>query len=539
MSLLSGFEFYNNCDKNDIFVLMSDRQDKYKVGLNNFKNFNEKDGLNFVEIKNSYKYIYQKFDIFTHYRIVNIPIGANIYSKKDRFIADKLILSEKNWIYNLPSWNDMNYCINAVNYKKELFVFTKNQNHQMCIDAVKFDGDLLKYVINQTNEICREAIQNYGFAFRYVKEKTVDLCLEAVNKNGCTLCYIKEQTPEICLAAVSNDGLSLRHVIEQTYEISKKAIENDSRAIQFVKNQTIELCELSLKMKGFNYTHIKNKTPELAKLALTQDGSLLYDIKNPTEEMYLIALKQKGNSLRYVTNQNENLCSIAINQNGFSIKYVKDKQLQAKLLDCALNNIKSKYEIYSLFIQEYLKVIMKSSDEQRQWIFEKNSLNDLRHIIKLQQNLRDEIFFDICDDKEFDKLYSFFEYYNINYSEKSFQVSIQVNSFDPKLQDLIDILVFQDIDLLFNFILGNIESIKKESIKFMLENNFNNIFQYLEKQKGRIIYHNYKDDEINNDYTIRNKYIDGNLNSEKVIFKNNISFSFDLFNSFLEERIKL
>lgn len=225
--------------------------------------------------------------------VVEIPNDARVYIEKDKFKADKIILSEVLNFKRVPVifWIDMlQYDGTALEY-----ILAENQTEDVCKMAVRQNGLALQYVrIEQTELMCMIAVQQNNYALKFVKNKTPAVCLVAVRENGNALrmCDGKAQTDEVCKAAVMKDGHALRHVISQTDEICMLAVQQSGLALFYVKFQTYELCRAAVQEDGLALKYVEKQTNELCALAVSNDGMALQYVKKQTPEIKRLALKQ-------------------------------------------------------------------------------------------------------------------------------------------------------------------------------------------------------------------------------------------------------
>jgi hypothetical protein len=284
--LLSGKEFNKIYSPTKFFKLtiQSELHNGYqfKTGLNqDTKRFNptgscQAGGIYFCSYDMIPKWINYNNKICVYYREVHIPDNAQVYIELDKFKADILVLSEKQYIWD-------------------------NQ-------------DLIKKII--------ESIPLY---IQCVDIQTEELCKLAISKDASALAFIKNQSDEICMMAILRSTVSLQYVKNQTNGICKIAIMIDSDVLQYVKDQTDELCELALRRKGSMLRFVKIQTEKLCKIAVASDGHALEFVKNQTDEICKIAVEQNAYALRYVINQTEELCKIAVAKDGQVLRYVNNE----------------------------------------------------------------------------------------------------------------------------------------------------------------------------------------------------------------------
>lgn len=210
----------------------------YNVGLNtDYIPFNPFDicsqgGLYFCEESKCHLYW---TDYGKKVSLVVIPDDARVYIEKDKFKADKFILTE------IIDFCDMcdKFWFNIAQNDGKALKYIKNLSNTLTDEiyriAVQKDGKSLKYVKNQTEEICKLAIQQDSRSLVYVKEQSDEICKLAVSKNGYTLSIVENQTEDICCLAVQQSGMALKYVKNQTKKICDLAVSQNVCASYFVK----------------------------------------------------------------------------------------------------------------------------------------------------------------------------------------------------------------------------------------------------------------------------------------------------------------
>ena len=187
---------------------------------------------------------------------VTLSDDAKVYVEKDKFKADKIIISN---IRSLDKFfSDFNYPkLHAVKLNGKILKYFKKQTEDICLEAVRQDGFALKYVKNQTEEICLEAVKQNSYTIPFVKKQTEKICLEAVKQAQHILKYVEKPNKEICLEAVREDGYNLRHVENQTEEICIEAVKQNGYVLKFVKNQTPKIYLEAVKQNPVAERHIR------------------------------------------------------------------------------------------------------------------------------------------------------------------------------------------------------------------------------------------------------------------------------------------
>jgi hypothetical protein len=205
-------------------------------------------GLYFCEIYKLLQWINLGYNKMIYCRYVTITDDAQVYVEKDKFKADKFILSERIKVEDIDVWENEDYCRFAVkNYDYALKYIKPSTNyHQFCITSVKKNWDSVKYVNNSKidaadlKKIYIEAVKRNANSLQYIKTKTFELCMHAVTKQGISLHYMdeKDYTEDdwytIVMAAVENNGFALQYVNRQTVEICKAAFKQDKKSFEHV-----------------------------------------------------------------------------------------------------------------------------------------------------------------------------------------------------------------------------------------------------------------------------------------------------------------
>ena len=198
-------------------------------------------GIYFCLLEKIHIWLNYNDDQMIYARVVTIPDDALVWVEREKFKADRIILSERQKIVDLEQWKDPVFCL----------------------EAVKQDGLALQYVLEQTPELCLEAVKQHSWALQYVKEQTPQLCLEAVKQDGWALQFVKQQTPELCLEAVRRNGSALQYVLEQTPELCLEAVKQNCWALKLVEQQTPEVCLEAVRRDGYALQYVLEQTPEL------------------------------------------------------------------------------------------------------------------------------------------------------------------------------------------------------------------------------------------------------------------------------------
>ena len=161
--LFSGHAF-NRIYKDQILVKLTNSLEnhngyRFKTGLNiDSIPFNpdgecQPGGIYFCQLEDLHLWLNYSDSPIVFVRFVTIPDDALIYTEKNKFKADRLILGNRMKIGDLKVWKDLEYCL----------------------AAVKHNGLALRFVKQQTQEICMAAVFNDHRALPFVNKKYLDL----------------------------------------------------------------------------------------------------------------------------------------------------------------------------------------------------------------------------------------------------------------------------------------------------------------------------------------------------------------------------
>ena len=181
-------------------------------------------GIYFCELEKSAMWLQYNYQTMYYYRLVSFPDDAQIYEKRDKYKADKLVLSERTKISNLNMWEDHEYCLLACKWNGLALQYVKNQTEELCLQACKSNGLALQYVNNRTEELCLIACKSNGLALQYVNNQTEELCLIACKQHSFALKYVREQTPKLCMQAYKQVGYVLKCVDEKNRKICMETV---------------------------------------------------------------------------------------------------------------------------------------------------------------------------------------------------------------------------------------------------------------------------------------------------------------------------
>lgn len=286
---LSGSDF-NRIYKNYKFVKLTNKEEnhnnfQFQDGLNidnipfNPNGSCSKGGIYFIEEQNIGKWTQYGTYIMYYVRDVIIPNDAKVYVEKDKFKADKLILSVRM----------------SLNKKYTLIRLKKNGYELARISNSIKDKDM-----------CMIAICENNYAIMYVPKSILDkdIYLEA------TTCFSYDSSYNITMLAICINGLILEHVPEELKDrkICINALKENGNALQFVPEIL--------------------KDREMCDEAITNNGNALQFVPEELKDrdMCTNAVKQTGNALRFVPEhmKNREICMKAMKVTDYSLEYVPE-----------------------------------------------------------------------------------------------------------------------------------------------------------------------------------------------------------------------
>jgi hypothetical protein len=211
-----GLEF-NRLTKNIIFVKLMKSEHNYNfypshekhfgfqyvTGLNidtipfNPNGFCKEGGLYFCECSKFYMYLDDEDYEIKYIRRVLIPDDAMVYVERNKFKADRIILSEKKLISELNAFNYESECLKFIEYNTIALRYIKNPSLKLRTKAFKKSLLALYYINGQIEEICLESVKINGMSLSFVKKQTLQICIEAVKQNRNATIYVDEKFKQI------------------------------------------------------------------------------------------------------------------------------------------------------------------------------------------------------------------------------------------------------------------------------------------------------------------------------------------------------
>src|ERR1700688_2020827 len=129
--------------KNHTFVKLTNKKEihngfQFKTGLNidtnEFNPYGEcsKGGIYFTDINTLVLWLDYNEEPMVNIRYVDFPEDVKIYEEKDKFKADKIVLSERYLIENIKEWNNKEFIINSLKQNRNALEYVKEQTEEIC-----------------------------------------------------------------------------------------------------------------------------------------------------------------------------------------------------------------------------------------------------------------------------------------------------------------------------------------------------------------------------------------------------------------------
>lgn len=361
-TLLSG-SIFNDYFNGSSFFKITNKDET--VGLSYYL----KDGLNEIELKQNLQYVHgglKFFDInnllfgmrflcdYKFIRKVEIPDDAIVFISEKEYLSNKIILKDKILIEDLEMWNNIDFCIKAMEIDYKLLKFMKN--HLNIVDMKTFlnNPNIIEYIKEPSNEMCLLAIKHSPFLIKYIKNPNLEMCIMAMKKSVYSLKYIDNIDPLILMELVKINPQAIEHIVCQTKEMCIEAIKKSPSVIKYINLLDNDLFELAFDLTPNALSNIPDdyKTLEMCIKAVQYDSNLLQYVpeKYINENIVTDAITKCGKSIRFVKNPSDNLCFKALENDLSSINYIKNPTdemylMVSKVFPYLLNKIKDKTKI--------------------------------------------------------------------------------------------------------------------------------------------------------------------------------------------------
>jgi hypothetical protein len=163
-----------------------------------------------------------------HIREVTIPDDARVYSEKDKYKADKIVLGPRCLIEESDVWKDID----------------------LCEERVKLNGMVIKYVKNQTDTMQRNAVQKSPGAYMYMVNPTYE-----------TQKFIAKHKPFAFAYNINIIDKNLQDI----------AVFNAPHMIMLIENPSEELQNIAVKEFPYVYGYIKNPCKSVTEFAMGKE----------------------------------------------------------------------------------------------------------------------------------------------------------------------------------------------------------------------------------------------------------------------------
>lgn len=268
-------------------------------------------GIKFVEHENMLQQI-NSTHMATYIRYVEIPDDANVIVKNDCYMADKLILAERQLISDLDIWTQPHLYKEQITKYPKLVKYIKNIDKDLELILVSKDPSVIEYIENPSEETCIKAVTIQPYLINKIKNPSMDIYKALIKKNAYAINFITPLPEEIMFElidhnsavlkylhscenlkeiVVSKNGLLLDHISNKTKKLCEIAFKNNPEAIMYIPNylKTYDMCIKAVEYDYllFNYVPQQFMNNDLCLRVLDHNPHLLNQIKNPTDEMYL------------------------------------------------------------------------------------------------------------------------------------------------------------------------------------------------------------------------------------------------------------
>lgn len=198
-----------------------------------------------------------------YYRYVTLPDDCRIYGEGPKFKVNKIILSERINISELPylMWSDLNrcLCLRAVKKNSDIMMYIRNiseMNETDKIAIVQQDGLAIEYLLNYgvSEEVQKAAVEENGGALWYLLNKGISVSEEvqiaAVRQNSDVIKYLLEKdipvSEEVQIAAIKQNSYAIKKPFA-LFPVSEEAhmafIKQNSDVIKYLSEKDIPLSE--------------------------------------------------------------------------------------------------------------------------------------------------------------------------------------------------------------------------------------------------------------------------------------------------------
>lgn len=286
------------------FLILTGDDDKYDTGLHEFP-FTETSyssyykttdgGIKFYESENLLEIL--KTNLSAKYiRDVTIPDDATVIIKsaQGHYLSNKLQMSQKILICELPCWSDNDDCIEYLKTSPTYIRYMKNLPDNVVLDTVRKRPDLLEHIENQSVELKMYVAQNHAHYFKYVKNPTLEMYEMAMDKYAYLTTYI-DLEPYVLVHLAKKDSIILKHsktkLSNDDYE---QILKHNGMAIEHIE-QSPHLCKIAFDNNICAVKHIQDQfiTKEMCDAALEWDIRLLNSVpsEHVTDDMYISILQ--------------------------------------------------------------------------------------------------------------------------------------------------------------------------------------------------------------------------------------------------------
>ena len=191
-------------------------------------------GIYFTDLDNLPCWLEYGIRSMKYYRNVIIPDDCRVYIEGNKYKADKIELSDREEIKDLPLWSDGDYCAMALEKGELSIKYIKKNNKKVQLALVKKHGGYIRYLLDGNTKVSKEvqmaAVEQSGEAISYLLDSHIKVSkgvqLHSISSNGISIQYLlrKKQkvTEEMKKIAVCQDCVAIIHLLEGDEDVSEE-----------------------------------------------------------------------------------------------------------------------------------------------------------------------------------------------------------------------------------------------------------------------------------------------------------------------------
>ena len=285
-------------------------------------------GIYFTDIDNLSHWLRYNHTDMKYCRYVSLLPDSQIYIEDAKMKADKIILSDRIDISDLPQWTNKKYCLMSAKQNRESWKYIKN-----------FHEDVLLAIMEKHSGI--------NFILQKKIPITEKVQLEAVKENGCAIEALLDSgikvSENVKLAAVKENGYAIACLLNNHIEVSEKlqleAVKEESSAVTCLIDNNIKLSDkvqlAAVSGDGCAIEHLLDSGIQVSEkvqlAAVSENGHairhLLHYKIDVSEDVQVAAIKSYYDAIFYLMGYNVNISekvkNTAIEESGLSFEDLK------------------------------------------------------------------------------------------------------------------------------------------------------------------------------------------------------------------------